>query len=182
MSPKEDWTSRERNQLQDNREEKRERGRQPRRRECLLKGCGKRYRPRHPMARYCSRECGRAARQWSQWRSRRRWRESENGREKRKQQTARHRERLRVGGRASTRPGPALLASFRDVASEKEAVERGPGDVARGPEDVARGSSQGGWGRNFFQRSVIVLGATRAITEQSVHRCSDSAVMTAVGR
>ena len=50
------------------------------------------------MARYCSEECRRKARQWSQWKSRQRWRGSENGRKKRRQQSIRHRERLRMTG------------------------------------------------------------------------------------
>ena len=64
----------------------------------FAEGCGKIFRPRHAMARYCSEECRRKARQWSQWKSRQRWRSSENGRKKRRQQSIRHRERLRMTG------------------------------------------------------------------------------------
>lgn len=192
MSPKEDWTSRQRNQLQstkpqnlqdakpqkppDNRQQKhqgkkgerREQGREPRSRECLLKGCGEWYRPKHPMARYCSEECRVKARKWSQWKSRRRWRGTEIGREKRKQQTARHRERVRVEGRASTSRG-------------REDVRGGPKEVAGGREEAGRGSSQRGLGKNFFQRQhVIVLDATRALNERGVRHYSGSAV-TSVG-
>lgn len=52
------------------------------------------------MARYCGEECRKKAREWSQWKSRQRWRQSDNGRRSRQQQSARHRERLRLAGAA----------------------------------------------------------------------------------
>jgi hypothetical protein len=101
MSPTQDRSTDPRNQAQD-KQRKRRGQRQPRSRECLLKGCGRGFRPRYPTARYCSAECRRKARQWSQWKSRQRWRRSENGRKKRQQQSVRHRERLLASGRSST--------------------------------------------------------------------------------
>jgi len=99
MSPSsQDPSTRQRKQLPGREPQVRRRARQPRSRECLLKGCRKIFRPRHAMARYCSEECRRKARQWSQWKSRQRWRHSENGRKKRRQQSIRHRERLRMTG------------------------------------------------------------------------------------
>ena len=100
MSPRQDRSTPQRKQSQGKGQKTRRRSRQPRSRECLLKGCGKRFRPTHPIGRYCSEECRRKARQWSQWKSRQRWRRSENGRKKRLQQSVRHRERLRMTGRA----------------------------------------------------------------------------------
>jgi len=152
MSPSQDQSSRQRNQLEDNREEPRDRGRRPRRRKCLLKGCGKSFRPRHPMARYCSEECRRKARQWSQWKSRQRWRESENGRKKRQEQSVRHRERLKLAERATS-----------------------------GPESGERGSSQAAAVKDFFRIPVIVPAATNASDEPGARHCSDSARLTAGG-
>lgn len=101
MSPNQDPTTRQQNQPHDNKKDRRRRARQPRSRECLLKGCGRMFRPAHPMARYCGEECRQQARQWSQWKSRQRWRQSQKGRMKRKQQSERHRERQRLVGASS---------------------------------------------------------------------------------
>jgi hypothetical protein len=65
----------------------------PRRRRCLLKGCEAWFRSPHPLARYCSEACIRAARRWSQWRANSRYRQSEQGKERRRQQCQRRRER-----------------------------------------------------------------------------------------
>lgn len=65
----------------------------PRGRRCLLKGCEAWFRSPHPLARYCSEACLRAARRWSQWRANCRYRQSEHGKERRRQQCQRRRER-----------------------------------------------------------------------------------------
>jgi len=67
--------------------------RRPRRRFCLLKGCGRVFRPQQPMARYCSEACQAEARRWRQWKGRRRYRQSANGKEKRRAQSRRYRAR-----------------------------------------------------------------------------------------
>jgi hypothetical protein len=67
--------------------------RRPRRRVCLLKGCGRVFRPRQPIARYCSEACRAAASRWRQWKARRRYRQSANGKQKRQVQSRRYRER-----------------------------------------------------------------------------------------
>ena len=152
MSPSQDRSSRQRNQLPGNSQQRRA-ARQPRSRVCLLKRCGKSFRPTHPMTRYCSEECRRKARQWSQWKSRQRWRQSEKGRRKRQQQSVRHRERLRLAERASMPP-----------------------------ENGARGSSQAAAVKDFFPRPVIVPAATNASGEPGARHCSDSALMTAAAR
>lgn len=62
---------------------------------CLLKGCEKWFSPLHPLSRYCSEACVRAARLWSRRRAARRYRASDKGKERRRQQSCRYRERLR---------------------------------------------------------------------------------------
>jgi hypothetical protein len=153
MSPSQDRSSRPRNQLRDNRRQRRRAARQPRSRECLLKGCGKSFRPTHPMARYCSQECRRKARQWSQWKSRQRWRQTEKGRKKRQQQSVRHRERLKQAERASF-----------------------------GPERGARGSSQAGEMKDFFRIAVIVRAATNASSEPGARHYSVFVPMSVIAR
>jgi hypothetical protein len=69
------------------------RARRPRRRVCLLKGCGRVFRPRQPLARYCSEACREQARRWRQWKARRRYRRSPNGQQRRQAQSRRYRER-----------------------------------------------------------------------------------------
>lgn len=69
------------------------RRRHPRTRLCLLKGCGKRFRPTRALGRYCSRDCAVQARRWSKWKAQQRYRETEQGRRKRKAQSCRYRER-----------------------------------------------------------------------------------------
>jgi len=69
------------------------RTRRPRRRVCLLKDCGRVFRPQQPMARYCSGACQAEARRWRQWKARRRYRQSPNGKQKRQAQSRRYRER-----------------------------------------------------------------------------------------
>ncbi len=67
----------------------------PRRRWCLLKGCTEWFRPVHPLRRYCSGACQRAARRWTRWRANRRYRRSEQGKACRREQCRRRRERCR---------------------------------------------------------------------------------------
>jgi len=74
---------------------RRRRGRRPRVRRCLLKGCEQRFHPRHACQRYCSQECRKAAREWSRWHAQQRYRETAAGKEKRNGQSRRYRERIR---------------------------------------------------------------------------------------
>ena len=67
----------------------------PRRRECLLKGCGNWFRPERPLARYCGQLCRAAARRWTRWWAAWRYRHTEHGRQCRREQCRRRRERLR---------------------------------------------------------------------------------------
>ena len=68
---------------------------QPRKRCCLLKGCEQRFHPRQARQRYCSEECGKAAREWSRWKAQQRYRTTTAGKQKRSGQSRRYRERVR---------------------------------------------------------------------------------------
>src|ERR1017187_46541 len=64
-------------------------------RRCLLKGCERRFRPRHARQRYCSEHCRKAARVWSRWKGQKRYRTTAAGKQKRNGQSRRYRERFR---------------------------------------------------------------------------------------
>ena len=67
----------------------------PRIRLCLLKGCGRRFRPRQAGQRYCSGQCRKAARTWSRWKAQGRYRATPAGKQQRNGQSRRYRERVR---------------------------------------------------------------------------------------
>jgi hypothetical protein len=67
--------------------------RRPRARLCLLKGCGRRFRPTRALARYCSADCAAEGRCWSLWKAQQRYRETKHGRRKRQVQSRRYRQR-----------------------------------------------------------------------------------------
>jgi len=69
--------------------------RRPRTRRCLLKGCERRFHARGAAQRYCSVECGQAARRWSRWKAQQTYRATATGKEKRNGQSRRYRERAR---------------------------------------------------------------------------------------
>jgi hypothetical protein len=64
-------------------------------RHCLLKGCERRFQPRHVRQRYCSEDCRKAARRWSRWKAQQRYRDTAAGQEKRNGQSRRYRERVK---------------------------------------------------------------------------------------
>ena len=66
-----------------------------RRRRCLLKGCERRFCPKAPSARYCSKECREKARRWRVARARERYRRTENGKAMRRNQARKRRRRLK---------------------------------------------------------------------------------------
>jgi hypothetical protein len=68
--------------------------RRPRTRQCLLKGCGERFRPQQARQRYCSEGCRKAARKWSRWKAQQNYRATVAGQQKRKGQSQRYRERV----------------------------------------------------------------------------------------
>jgi len=83
------------------------RARRPRSRRCLLKGCKSIFRPRNPLARYCSSACRKAARQWRKWKAQQRYRKSPNGKQRRRAQCRRSRKRRKAVG--SVRKPPARV-------------------------------------------------------------------------
>jgi hypothetical protein len=74
----------------------------PRTRTCLLKGCERRFHPRHARQRYCSDECRQAARRWSRWKAQQSYRATAAGKERRNRQGRRYRERVKN----RQKPGP----------------------------------------------------------------------------
>jgi hypothetical protein len=98
MAPGEDCSTPPKNQPPPNVAKvpwRKRRAHRPRRRVCLLKGCGRIFRPEQPLARYCSEACREQARRWREWKSRRRYRRSPNGQQRRQAQSHRYRERRR---------------------------------------------------------------------------------------
>jgi hypothetical protein len=69
--------------------------RAPRTRRCLLKGCERRFRPKHARERYCSTDCRRAARAWSCWKAQEVYRATPAGKVRRNGQSRRYRERVK---------------------------------------------------------------------------------------
>ena|SRR5664279_1038228 len=69
--------------------------RRPRSRRCLLKGCERRFRPRHARQRYCSEHCRKAARVWSRWKGQDKYRATAAGKQKRNGQSRRYRQRVK---------------------------------------------------------------------------------------
>ena len=67
--------------------------RRPRARTCLLKGCGRVFRPDHPLARYCSEHCRNEAAKWREWKARRKYRKTDRGMQIRRAQSRRYRVR-----------------------------------------------------------------------------------------
>jgi len=77
---------------------------QPRRwgrsRRCLLKGCGRLYRPKHPLERYCGEACRQEAKNWRRWKAQQKYRATECGKAKRREQCLRRR-KCRKAGKAA---------------------------------------------------------------------------------
>lgn len=69
--------------------------RRPRTRRCLLKGCGRRFRPRFARQRYCNDGCREAARKWSEWKAQQKYRVKAACKQKRNEQSRRYRERVK---------------------------------------------------------------------------------------
>ena len=96
MGPGEDRPTGEKNQAgHSGTAGNRQRVRRPRTRFCLLKGCGRRFRPVHPLTRYCSQRCRKEARRWREWKARHRYHQSEAGKQKRRAQSRRYRMRCK---------------------------------------------------------------------------------------
>lgn len=109
MGPNQDPPERRTNQERSHRAAKM-RTRRPRLRRCLLKGCERRFRPKHPRSRYCGEDCRSKARRWSRWKAQKRYRSTGWGKQQRKAQNCRHRQRVRARkGSKPTTNGPARV-------------------------------------------------------------------------
>ncbi len=73
--------------------QQKKRARRPRSRTCLLKGCGRVFRPNHPLSRYCSEHCRNQAAKWREWKARQQYRQTANGKQVRRAQSRRYRMR-----------------------------------------------------------------------------------------
>lgn len=92
MGPTENLTGRRKRQAGGRRKQS---GRRPRQRCCLLKGCERRFQPRQAGQRYCSEDCRKAARKWSRWKAQQRYRETVAGKAKRNAQSRCYRQRTK---------------------------------------------------------------------------------------
>jgi hypothetical protein len=101
MGPTQDPPERHTNQERIPRAARR-RIRRPRRRWCLLKGCERRFRPKHPWSRYCGDDCRSKARRWSRWKAQMRYRGTGPGKQRRKAQSGRYRQRIRTRRRSKS--------------------------------------------------------------------------------
>ena len=96
MGPREDRPTAEKNQVnQHTTAGQARRVRRPRTRACLLKRCERRFRPVHPLTRYCGEECREEARRWREWKAQHHYRQSDGGKQKRREQSRRYRERCK---------------------------------------------------------------------------------------
>jgi hypothetical protein len=93
MSPFEHPTTQLQNQAKETKSRIKRNARRPRTRACLLKGCGRVFRPEHPLARYCSEHCRNEAAKWREWKARRKYRKTDRGRQLRRVQSRRYRVR-----------------------------------------------------------------------------------------
>jgi hypothetical protein len=98
-------------------------------RRCLLKGCGRFYRPSHPQSRYCSDACRLAARRWRRRQASRTWRASEAGKTRRRAQSQRYRQRVPLPVVPECSP-----PSFEFEGSPAEREGQRPAEI---PEDFA---------------------------------------------
>jgi hypothetical protein len=89
--------------------------RRPRMRRCLLKGCERRFHPRHACQPYCSAECRSRARKWSRWKAQQKYRMTAGGKQKRNGQSGRYRERVK-----SRKPAePAAVSDAARVITQE---------------------------------------------------------------
>ena len=99
------------------------------RRLCLLKDCDRVYRPNHPLSRYCSDSCRRAAARWYQREANRRYRASDHGKSCRRVQSCRYRRRKAEGRTAPNEVESPLIGGegYGDLGLEQTFRCRRPG-------------------------------------------------------
>lgn len=105
MGPREHPIIQLQNQAKGTRPRTRRKARRPRTRACLLKDCGRVFRPEHPKARYCSEHCRNEAGKWREWKARRKYRKTDRGKQVRRVQSRRY--RVRKKERTQQNKGPA---------------------------------------------------------------------------
>lgn len=126
----------------------RSRARHPRSRVCLLKGCERRFRPVHPVARYCSPECRAQAQRWREWKAQHRYRQSEGGKQKRQAQSRRYRIRHKMAEKPTNgkpREGHRKKNYFVSPATGRGAMRSSSGAGAHPCSDFARTRVGGLW-------------------------------------
>ena len=104
---------------------------QPRRRRCLLKGCGRWFQPRHHWQRYCDEPCAKSARRWAEKRRQRRYRQSAKGRKRRRQASSSYR-----GRQKQKLAQPTCQAEQRSPDEAPEAPPAEAGQDPRPPDPV----------------------------------------------
>jgi hypothetical protein len=123
------------------------RARRPRSRTCLLKGCGRKFRPRHPLERYCSKHCRDQARKWRQWKARHEYRQSPHGKQVRRAQSRRYRQRRKNKGvkkrRSKVREGHHKKSFFHAAATAPGATKCSTASAARPCNGSAAGNAGG---------------------------------------
>jgi hypothetical protein len=102
MGPCEDPSTCLQNQAKGKSSHREGRARRPRSRTCLLKGCGRVFRPDHPLTRYCSEHCRNQAAKWRQWKARHQYRQTVHGKQVRRAQSRRYRMRQKERKRQKT--------------------------------------------------------------------------------
>ncbi len=102
MGPCEHPSTHLQNQAKGRFPQQRKRARRPRSRTCLLKDCGRVFRPEHPLARYCSERCRNEAAHWRQWKARQQYRKTAHGKQVRRAQSRRYRVRQREQKKQNT--------------------------------------------------------------------------------
>jgi len=149
------------------------RARRPRSRLCLLKDCGRSFRPQHPLRRYCSPECREQARQWRQWKARRRYRQTKGCKEKRQAQSCRYRTRLTgpqdpKNSRRKTARGSSLQIFFVDAVTAPDATRISRAAGARRCSGSVRLPVAGRWNGCWSEKDV---GEPARVRRQGVERC-----------
>jgi len=153
MGPTQDPPQRRSNQERSRRAAKR-RKRRPRLRQCLLKGCERRFRPKHPWSRYCGDDCRSKARRWSRWKAQNRYRATRLGKQQRRTQSCRYRERVRTKKPSKS----ATDEPARVIKAKKYSTAPATGPVAmsyscesavRRCSDSVRGSAGARWSASW---------------------------------
>ena len=90
----------------------------PRTRLCMLKGCGRHFRPRRWRQRYCSNPCWQEALAWSRWKQQQKYRATAAGKRCRNAQCRRHRQRVKI----KMKEAPGSTAGLGRVISHKHFI------------------------------------------------------------